>query len=483
MPSMSPNSPEDDTTAPDTSQDGPSPDQSSTNGGAQPPVAASGLTQVPSPEADAPPPPVKQPSDMTNAEVLKAVPAQKDSFYDPMRDPAFLRNAAMTAFATHSTDGLKYLAAMHEAYQENGIDGSRALLRGDTDGAIKLFNQSGQVRDLQSLSANPADKDGNVTYTWKRADGSTGVIDPKASLMSMMSPAQYADYVQKGPLVAGQTQEALSRAAMYEGANPTKLAVVQGQIEGARQRGAEAATTAAAARVYDAETKAKSAESKYGIGATLQNTASAYNKGIENGAPPQKATDGSTLTGDEVALKSLPYHADFKGFVPDHSDPNTIVAVNRAGDVVARVGSPANFQRIYGVPYKPPAAAAPAPGDTTKPAPGNVPYVHTPARNQGATGMTVPAAPQPGATPDATPAAAAPATASPTASGITVRPWERSSDVIARNVAAVQDSPSFKQLGTLIAQEGAKPNPNVAQIQAWQNAKKAMLDQASTGQQ
>lgn len=341
-------------------------DQSDTGAtGAQPPVAPKSMPD---------------PSQMSASDVLKAVPAQSDKFFDPMRDPEFLRQAAMNAFQNGSLKGgFEWLAHVHNAYNENGIDAARALLRDDPDTAITRFNSSGRFTDVTGATKN---KDG--TWTITREGGQTGTIDPKSWLMSMQSPDAYAHFQQQAPLIEAEAYRAREQGLYYgqvKGESAERVAEIN------RQRGVESAAIRATPQMLAQERQKGQQEmqDKYGARASFDKSLDNYQKALVNGGILPNGADGKPLTPHEAALRDTLGHPDLAGFLQNPNDPNEIIVVDGRGNRFATIGSPTDFQRITGRPFVPARQPAP-PGAPPGPKPSTVPYAGPPGRQPTAQG-------------------------------------------------------------------------------------------------
>jgi hypothetical protein len=175
---------------------------------------------VPAPQAAPQPAPVQPGLDTAPAGPAPAAPANgavkptpREGGIKPMldffRDPERLQAAALIAAKAQRPDMLEWLKRGHEAQKENTGEALAKLAAGDKQGAIDMFNASG---DMQAESIEDGSKKG--TYKVNMKGGASREIDPHAELVSLLTPPKMVEHFDRQEVsdVRAQHYDQMSRA-------------------------------------------------------------------------------------------------------------------------------------------------------------------------------------------------------------------------------------------------------------------------------
>lgn len=101
-------------------------------------------------------------------------------------DPKFLQAVAELAAQHNQPQVMQWLERAHIAAKEGAFEAAGKLMAGDVQGAVDLWNQTGQFRDVTAVNRN---KDGS--YAISRKDGSSVTIDPVNEYKRFLSPRDF----------------------------------------------------------------------------------------------------------------------------------------------------------------------------------------------------------------------------------------------------------------------------------------------------
>lgn len=165
--------------------------------------------------------------------------AVKDpSAWDPFKDPKFLTQAAMImADNNQGPEAYAWLAHVHQAVNENGVQAAQRLLANDPQGAVQAWNRNGKFTDATN-AAQHLGPDGKPDGTWDitRTGGAVVNVDPHREIEGLLSPEQWVNNEKGKAQIAMEQQHWGAMQQMWGDKGQGALMLGQARLEAAQNQ-------------------------------------------------------------------------------------------------------------------------------------------------------------------------------------------------------------------------------------------------------